>query len=229
MATRASRGSARSRSGQAGADRGEFYNDEPVEVILPNVPPGGGRPAPKRGSGSGGGGSRGSGSSGRGSGSASGRGSASGTGRSRAGGSSRSGGGRGGAGGTRAATGRKRSAPQKRRAPQRRKPKPTKDPVVILARWVFRTLSAGWMLIAGTVGFAVRRAGRSARDLHPDHQRDGIGLLCLGLAIVFAAGVWLRMGNPAGRLVYDLTSGFLGDGAFMVPVLLALLGWRFMR
>jgi DNA segregation ATPase FtsK/SpoIIIE, S-DNA-T family len=94
---------------------------------------------------------------------------------------------------------------------------------------VFRTLSAGWMLIAGTVGFAVRRAGRSARDLHPDHQRDGIGLLCLGLAIVFAAGVWLRMGNPAGRLIYDLTSGFLGDGAFMVPVLLALLGWRFMR
>ena len=63
MATRASRGSARSRSGQAGADRGEFYNDEPVEILLPNVPPGGGRPAPKRGSGSGGGGSRGSGSS----------------------------------------------------------------------------------------------------------------------------------------------------------------------
>ncbi len=94
---------------------------------------------------------------------------------------------------------------------------------------MFRTLSAGWMLIAGTVGFAVRRAGRSARDLHPDHQRDGIGLLCLGLAIVFAAGVWLRMGNPAGRLIYDLTSGFLGDGAFVVPVLLALLGWRFMR
>jgi DNA segregation ATPase FtsK/SpoIIIE, S-DNA-T family len=85
------------------------------------------------------------------------------------------------------------------------------------------------MLIAGTVGFAVRRAGRSARELHPDHQRDGIGLLCLGLAIVFAAAVWVRMGNPVGRVVYDLTSGFLGDGAFMVPVLLALLGWRFMR
>ena len=37
------------------------------------------------------------------------------------------------------------------------------------------------------------------------------------------------MGNPVGVFVYDLTSGFLGDGAFMVPVLLALLGWRFMR
>jgi len=94
---------------------------------------------------------------------------------------------------------------------------------------VFSAVVAGWKLIAGTVGFAVRRVGRGARDLHPDHQRDGIGLLCLGLAIVFAAGVWVRMGNPVGVFVYDLTSGFLGDGAFMVPVLLALLGWRFMR
>jgi DNA segregation ATPase FtsK/SpoIIIE, S-DNA-T family len=85
------------------------------------------------------------------------------------------------------------------------------------------------MLIAGTVGFAVRRIGRSARDLHPDHQRDGVGLFCLGLAIVFAAGVWVRMHNAAGLAIYDLTSGFLGDGAFMVPMLLTLLGWRFMR
>jgi DNA segregation ATPase FtsK/SpoIIIE, S-DNA-T family len=85
------------------------------------------------------------------------------------------------------------------------------------------------MLVAGTVGFAVRHVGRSARDLHPDHRRDGAGLFCLGLAIVFAAGVWARMDNAAGRLVYDATSGFLGEGAFMVPVLLALLGWRFMR
>jgi len=101
--------------------------------------------------------------------------------------------------------------------------------VVILARWLFRTVTAAWMVVAGTAGFAVRRLGRSARDLHPDHRRDGVGLLCLGLAIVFAAGVWLRMDNAAGQLVYDATSGLLGDGAFMVPVLLALLGWRFMR
>jgi S-DNA-T family DNA segregation ATPase FtsK/SpoIIIE len=101
--------------------------------------------------------------------------------------------------------------------------------VVILAKWLFRTVAAGWMLIAGTVGFAVRRIGRSARDLHPDHQRDGVGLFCIGLAIVFAAGVWVRMDNQAGQLIYDLTSDFLGDGAFLVPLLLTLLGWRFMR
>ena len=84
------------------------------------------------------------------------------------------------------------------------------------------------MLIAGTVGFAVRRSGRNARDLHPDHKRDGLGLVFLGLAIVFAAAVWARMHNPAGGHLH-LTSCFLGDGAFTVPVLFALVGWRFMR
>ncbi|WP_300605470.1 DNA translocase FtsK 4TM domain-containing protein, partial [Trebonia sp.] len=103
------------------------------------------------------------------------------------------------------------------------------NPVVILARWIYLTVAAGWMLVAGTVGFAVRRVGRTARDLHPDHRRDGVGLFCLALAIVFAAAVWVRMDNPAGRAIYDLTSGALGEGAFTLPLLLALLGWRFMR
>jgi DNA segregation ATPase FtsK/SpoIIIE-like protein len=101
--------------------------------------------------------------------------------------------------------------------------------MVILVGWLFRTVAAGWMVVAGTVGFAVRRVGRGAKDLHPDHQRDGVGLLCLGLAIVFAAGVWVRLGNAAGRAIYDLASGAVGEAAFIVPVLLALLGWRFMR
>jgi DNA segregation ATPase FtsK/SpoIIIE, S-DNA-T family len=100
---------------------------------------------------------------------------------------------------------------------------------VILARWLYHAVAAGWMVVARTVGFAVRRVGRSARDLHPDHQRDGVGLFCLGLAIVFASGVWVRMHNAAGRDIYDLTSSAFGEGAFTIPLLLALLGWRFMR
>jgi DNA segregation ATPase FtsK/SpoIIIE, S-DNA-T family len=112
---------------------------------------------------------------------------------------------------------------------KRRAAKRSRNPVVILAKWLFRTVMAAWMVLAGTVGFAVRRIGRGARDLHPDHQRDGVGLVCLGLAIVFAAAVWVRMNNAAGRAVYDLTSGALGEGAFTIPVLLTLLGWRFMR
>jgi len=225
MATRAPRGSARSRGGQPAAARDEFVNDEPLEVILPNLPPGGARPAGKRGSGRGTGGSRGSGATGRG-GTGGGRGSRSGTGtgrnaRSGGGSAARSGTGRGGRGA--ASRGGKRGAARKRT------PAPSHDPVVILAKWLYHVLAAGWMVVARTVGFAVRRIGRGARDLHPDHQRDGAGLFCLGLAIVFAAGVWVRMHNAAGRGIYDLTSSALGDGAFTIPLLLALLGWRFMR
>ncbi|MBO0802576.1 MAG: DNA translocase FtsK [Nocardiopsaceae bacterium] len=100
---------------------------------------------------------------------------------------------------------------------------------MILSRWLIRTLSAGWLLIAGTVGFGVRRVGRGARELHPDHQRDGIGLMYLGLAIVAAASIWARMDNATGRLIYDAASGAFGALAFTIPLLLGMLGWRYMR
>ena len=58
------------------------------------------------------------------------------------------------------------------------------DPVVILIGWIGRTLAAAWMVLAGSVGFAVRAIGRGARDLDPHHRRDGLGLLTLGVAIV---------------------------------------------
>ena len=76
------------------------------------------------------------------------------------------------------------------------------------------------MLIAGTVGFGARRIGRSARDLHPDHRRDGVGLFWLGLAILFAAGVWVRMHNAVGPAVYVPDQQRLfGELAFTIPVL----------
>jgi S-DNA-T family DNA segregation ATPase FtsK/SpoIIIE len=86
-----------------------------------------------------------------------------------------------------------------------------------------------WMLVAGVVGAVIRRFGRNARELDPDHQRDGIGLFFLGLAIVFAAAVWARMPNPLFTGLYTLTSSVAGEGAFTIPVLFALVGWRFMR
>ena len=86
-----------------------------------------------------------------------------------------------------------------------------------------------WLLVAGVVGGLVRRFGRNARELHPDHKRDGLGLVFLGLAIVFAAAVWARMHNTAFEGIYTLTSSVVGEGAFTVPIMFALVGWRFMR
>jgi len=100
---------------------------------------------------------------------------------------------------------------------------------VILIGWIGRALAAAWMVVAGALGFAVRSVGRGARDLDPHHRRDGLGLLTLGVAIVLAAGLWMRMDNTAGRGVADAVTGGFGSLAFLAPVLVALLAWRILR
>ena len=100
---------------------------------------------------------------------------------------------------------------------------------MILARWFYRAVCSVWLLIAWAVGSTVRRFGRNARELEADHRRDGVGLLFLGLAIVFAASIWARMDNLAGQGIYTLTSAVVGEGSFAIPVLFALVGWRFFR
>ena len=122
-------------------------------------------------------------------------------------------------------------APQRRRQPryQPRASARTRDPVVILIGWIGRVIAGAWMVVAGALGFAVRSVGRGARDLEPHHRRDGLGLLTLGVAIVLAGSLWLRMDNAAGRGIYQAVTGGVGSLAFLAPVLVALLAWRFLR
>ena len=77
--------------------------------------------------------------------------------------------------------------------------------------------------------FTARRFGHSARDLDPEHRRDGVGLLWLGIAIVLAASIWWRMGNPVGRFISAFVHGGAGSVAWLAPVLAALLSWRYLR
>ena len=105
----------------------------------------------------------------------------------------------------------------------------TRDPVVILIGWIGRVIAGAWMVVAGAVGFAVRSVGRGARDLEPHHRRDGLGLLTLGVAIVLAGGLWTRMDNAAGHGIHQAVTGGFGSLAFLAPVLVALLAWRFLR
>jgi DNA segregation ATPase FtsK/SpoIIIE-like protein len=85
------------------------------------------------------------------------------------------------------------------------------------------------MVAAGTVGFTARRFGQSARDLEPEHRRDGVGLLWLCVAIVLAASLWWRMDNLAGRSISAAIRGASGSAAWAAPVLAALLAWRYLR
>jgi S-DNA-T family DNA segregation ATPase FtsK/SpoIIIE len=111
---------------------------------------------------------------------------------------------------------------------KRRSP-PQTDPIMIFIGWVARAVSGVWMLLAHAAGAGARALGRSARDLDPLHQRDGVGLAFLGAAIVVAATTWLHLGNAASRIMTELVHGAFGSLGWLVPVLLALLGWRFLR
>jgi DNA segregation ATPase FtsK/SpoIIIE, S-DNA-T family len=238
MATSRSRGASGSRGGRTGTVGSDYHHDEPPDVILPTPPPGGARGGgARRGSSSGSGGGR-AGGTGRGkasgagagkSGSAGGRSTGSASGKGGGARSAKSGSTRGTASGRGKQAGRGRTTGRRGAAAKKASNPPTSNLLIVLTAWLFRALGMAWFLVAGVVGGIVRRFGRNARDLHPDHKRDGLGLVFLGLAIVFAAAVWVRMHNAAFEGIYTLTSSVVGDGAFTVPIMFALVGWRFMR
>ena len=110
--------------------------------------------------------------------------------------------------------------------PQQKRPT---SPFVILVEWTGHAIAAVWMVAAHAAGAAVRHVGKSARDLDPMHRRDGIGLALLGGAVVVAAATWVGIGSGLGRLMTTVVSGAFGSLAWTVPLLLALLSWRFLR
>jgi S-DNA-T family DNA segregation ATPase FtsK/SpoIIIE len=70
-----------------------------------------------------------------------------------------------------------------------------------------------WVAIAHAVGATARSIGRSARDLEPEHRRDGVGLIMLGLAVVVSAAVSRQMTGglmAIGRTEVDDTVGKVG-------------------
>ncbi|NES12790.1 MULTISPECIES: DNA translocase FtsK [Micromonospora] len=114
------------------------------------------------------------------------------------------------------------------RAASRRRPAARPGPAVYLGRAV----GALWMGLAHGLGWAVRAAGRqaaSARDLDPEHRRDGGGLLLFGLALLSAVAIWFGKAGPVGARLADTVRLFLGAIAIVVPVLLMIGAWRLLR
>jgi DNA segregation ATPase FtsK/SpoIIIE, S-DNA-T family len=121
--------------------------------------------------------------------------------------------------------GKGRQAAGRRNTP----PSVSAHPVLILLGWTASAVAGLWMLIAHGAGAVARGIGRSARDLDPAHRRDGIGLAAIGVALITAATTWWSMNNVAGRLMDAFLRGAFGSVAWAIPILLALLGWRFLR
>nr|WP_205752080.1 DNA translocase FtsK [Cryptosporangium phraense] len=93
-------------------------------------------------------------------------------------------------------------------------------------------LVSTWLLLARGVGGGVRAAGRhasSARDLPPEHRRDGAGLLVLALGIVSAAALWFDAGGPTGELTRMAVRWLFGSAAVALPLLFGAAAVRMMR
>ena len=88
---------------------------------------------------------------------------------------------------------------------------------------------ATWLGLAHLLGALARRIGSTARDLAPEHRRDGVGLALIGFAVVAAAAVWWQLPGPVGGAVRTVVTGSVGLLGWAVPVVLLAVAWRTLR
>jgi DNA segregation ATPase FtsK/SpoIIIE, S-DNA-T family len=99
----------------------------------------------------------------------------------------------------------------------------------LIARVLGRAILALWLAVAHLIGAVVRRIGSTARDLEPEHRRDGVGLCLLGLAVVTAAATWWQIPTDVGRGIRTVTTGSVGSLGWAIPVILVGVAWRTLR
>jgi S-DNA-T family DNA segregation ATPase FtsK/SpoIIIE len=119
-----------------------------------------------------------------------------------------------------------RGTTARNRRPTRRTTNPS------IAALAGRGIRAVWMGVAHSVGWVVRGVGRqaaTARDLDPEHRRDGAGLLVLGVAILSGVAVWFSSAGPVGTWLADSMRLFFGAIAAALPLLLLVGAIRLMR
>ncbi len=86
-----------------------------------------------------------------------------------------------------------------------------------------------WLGVAGGIGTGARRIGQGARDLEPEHRRDGAGLFLVALAVVVAASVWWQLPGSVFAGTRAAVAGSVGLLAWFVPLMLCYIAWRNLR
>lgn len=120
------------------------------------------------------------------------------------------------------------------RKPAARRPAPRAvrsgpGPVFRVFGLLFRGVAAVWLAIAHGLGAVARSIGHTARDLEPEHRRDGVGLCLFGTSVVVAAAVWWQLPGGVMDLARTVVQGSVGKVGFLVPLALLYVGWRTMR
>ena len=85
------------------------------------------------------------------------------------------------------------------------------------------------MGVSHLAGGAVRRVGTSARELEPEHRRDGFGFTLIALSVVVAAREWWGVSGVAGDVIHAVVAGTVGRVGYALPLILLALGIRLLR
>ena len=121
--------------------------------------------------------------------------------------------------GTRAARPAPRRKPAKRRNGSR-------IPASGLA--IGRGARAGWLMLARGAGSTARSVGR-ARDIDAGHQRDGIALALLGIAVIVIASSWFDAARPVGGWIDNFLRVLIGSAVLVLPIALIAIAVLLMR
>ena len=85
------------------------------------------------------------------------------------------------------------------------------------------------MAIAHMVGSITRGVGSGAKDLDPALRRDGWGLTLIAAAVIVIAATWFGVDGWFISWTGMISTSLLGALAWLIPVLLLALAWRFLR
>lgn len=88
---------------------------------------------------------------------------------------------------------------------------------------------AVWGSLALLVGTIARGIGRGARDLDPEHRRDGLGLALIAAAVIVAAATWFRVDGWFIAWSGAISTTIFGALSWLAPICLLALAWRFLR
>jgi S-DNA-T family DNA segregation ATPase FtsK/SpoIIIE len=95
-----------------------------------------------------------------------------------------------------------------------------------------RVIAALWRTLATVIGGTARAAGRNAataRDLPPEHRRDGAALGVLAFGLISIMAVWFHAAGPIGRALDTACRAIIGNGAILVPLVLLASGAHMLR
>ena len=103
------------------------------------------------------------------------------------------------------------------------------SPVAKLTTGLAKLITAIWLGLAHIVGAVARGVGRSARDINPDHRKDGLGLAFLGSAVIVGAVVWFHTAGLLAGVVTSVVVGGVGVFSYVAPIGLTAIAIQILR